>query len=156
MRHAQPHAGFSLAMVAVAAALLGTEGLLRQPLLGDMSVASIVLAEHVLLALFAVPVLIAQRAILPRLSLRTWGTLLVIGVGASGGGALLFTKALETGSPTTASLLQNTQPLFVVFLAMLLLKERLSRIYWPCLPVSLAGAYLLSLGRSNTLTALTR
>lgn len=151
-----PRSGSSLALVAVAAALFGTEGLLRQPLLSDMSVASIVLAEHLLLALFAVPVVIAQRAVLARLALRTWGVLIVIGAGASGGAALLFTKALDSGNPTTASLLQNTQPLFVVFLAMLLLKERLTRVYWPCLAVSITGAYLLSFGTTNTLTALSR
>lgn len=150
------HSRFSLLLVAVAATLFGTEGLLRRPLLDTMSVTSIVLAEHVLLALFAVPVLIAQRQILARLSLRTWGVLLVIGVGASGGAALLFTKALESGNPTTASLLQNTQPLFVVFLAMLILRERLARIYWPCLAISMAGAYLLSFGASTDVLVLTR
>jgi drug/metabolite transporter (DMT)-like permease len=143
-------------MVAVAAALLGTEGLLRRPLLDEMSAASIVLAEHLLLALFAVPVVIAQRRVLATLSLRTWGVLLVIGVGASGGAALLFTNAIEAGSPTTASLLQNTQPIFVVLLAMVFLKERLAGIYWPCLAVSIAGAYLLSFGTTNAVSSLNR
>lgn len=146
----------SLLTVAVAAALLGTEGLLRRPLLDDMSVTSIVLAEHLLLALFAVPVLIAHRRSLARLSVRNWGVLLVIGWGASGAAALLFTKALESGNPTTASLLQNTQPLFVVLLALLLLKERLTHIYWPCLTASMAGAYLLSFGTVNPVWVLGR
>lgn len=148
--------GCSLALVAVAATLFGLEGLLRKPLLDEMSVASIVLAEYLLLALFAVPVVIRQRESLARLSWRTWSVLLIIGTGSSGAGALLFTKALESGNPTTASLLQNTQPLFVVFLAVLLLKERLARIYWPCLGVALVGAYLLSFGTTNTLAALSR
>jgi drug/metabolite transporter, DME family len=148
--------GFSLLLVAVAAALLGTEGLLRLPLLDEMSVTSIVLAEHVLLAFFAIPVLIAHRRALIRLSARNLCALLVIGWGASGGAALMFTKAIESGSPTTASLLQNTQPLFVVILAMVLLKERLSRLYWPCLVVSVFGAYLLSFGTMNPVWALTR
>ena len=121
-----------------------------------MSAPSIVLAEHLLLALFAIPVAFSQRHILARLPLRSWGVLLVIGMGASGGGALLFTKALESGNPTTASLLQNTQPIFVVFLAMALLKERLTRIYWPCLLIAIAGAYLLSFGTTNTVAAMTR
>ena len=117
--------GRSLILVAIAAALVGTEGLLRRPLLDEMPVASIVLAEQLLLALFAVPVAIAHRRVLARLPLRRWGVLFLIGVGASGSAALLFTKALELGSPTTASLLQSSQPLFVVFLAMAFLKERL-------------------------------
>jgi drug/metabolite transporter (DMT)-like permease len=139
-------ATLSLAQVAIAAAMLGTEGLLRQPLLDDMTVAAIVLAEHLLLAIFAIPVLIARRRVLARLSRRDWFILFVIGWGASGAAALLFTKALSAGSPTTASLLQNAQPLFVVFLAMIILKERLANLYWPCLFVSLIGAYLLSFG----------
>lgn len=150
------HSRFSLLLVAIAATLFGTEGLLRRPLLDSMSVTSIVLAEHVLLAIFAVPVLIAQRQVLARLSLRTWGILLVLGVGSSGGAALLFTKALESGNPTTASLLQNTQPLFAVFLAMIILRERLARIYWPCMAISMVGAYLLSFGASTDVLLLSR
>lgn len=137
---------YSLLLVAAAAALLGTEGLLRRPLLADMSVTSIVLAEHLLLACFAIPVLITRRHVLRALPARQWLILLIIGCGASAGAALLFTKALEGGNPTTASLLQNMQPLFVVLLALVLLKERLARLYWPCLVASLAGAYLLSFG----------
>lgn len=148
--------GCSLALVAVAATLLGLEGLLRQPLIDEMSATSIVLAEYVLLTLFAVPVVIRQREALARLSWRTWGVVLIIGTGSSGAAALLFTKALESGNPTTASLLQNTQPLFVVFLAVMLLRERLTRIYWPCLGIALVGAYLLSFGATNTLAALSR
>lgn len=130
----------------MAAALVGTEGLLRRPLIGQMSVSSIVLAEYLLLAVFAVPVAIAHRRQLIGLSRRDWVALLIIGWGASAGAALLFTKALESGSPTTASLLQNMQPLIVVVLAMVILKERLSRYYWPCLAASMLGAYLLTFG----------
>ena len=148
--------GYSLIMVAVAAALFGTEGLLRRPLLAAMSPPSVVLAEHLLLALVALPIALSQRRVLARLPLRTWCVLFVIGVGASGCGALLFTKALEFENPTTASLLQNTQPIFVVFLAIVRLKERLARIYWPCLLISIAGAYLLSFGTTNTVMALDR
>ncbi len=134
----------SLLLVALAAAMFGTEGLLRRPLLDSMSVTSIVLAEHILLCVFAVPVLVAQWRVLAALSKRNWFVLLVIGWGASGGAALLFTKALDTGNPTTVSLLQNAQPLIVVLLALILLKERLPTAYWPCLIASIFGVYLLS------------
>ena len=113
-----------------------------------MPVSSIVLAEHLLLALFAVPVVVRQRRVFARLRLaQLWGS--------AGGdwfwrvrrrGAALHPGAREQGNPTTASLLQNTQPLFVVLLATALLKERLERVYWPCLGVSLVGACLLSFG----------
>ncbi len=147
---------FSLFLVAVAAMLFGTEGLLRRPLLDEMSVTSIVLAEHVLLAIFAVPIVFVHRRVIARLSPRNWCALLVIGWGASAGAALLFTRALEVGNPTTASLLQNTQPLFVVLLATLLLKERLGGLYWPCLTVSIIGAYLLSFGTLSPVWILNR
>lgn len=134
----------SLLIVAVAAAMLGTEGLLRQPLLTNMSVSSIVLAEHLLLVAFVIPVLIAHRRVLAGLSASSWLILLVIGWGASGGAALLFTQALNTGNPTTASLIQNAQPMIVVLLALILLKERLPASYWPCLVAATVGVYLLS------------
>ena len=148
--------GLSLLTVAVAAALLGTEGLLRRPLLDEMTATAVVLAEHLLLAGIAIPLLVVQRHVLATLSARTWLILLIIGWGASAGAALMFTKALESGNPTTASLLQNTQPLFVVFLALLLLKERLRHHYWPCLAASLIGAYLLSFGTMNPVWVLNR
>ncbi len=136
----------SFLSIALAATLLGTEGLLRRPLLGEMSIAAIVLAEHLLLALFAIPVAFAHRKRLRGLTGRDWAVLLAIGWGASAGAALLFTKALSSGNPTTASLLQNIQPLIVVILALAILKERISRAYWPCLAAALVGAYLLSFG----------
>jgi len=136
----------NLGLIALAATLLGTEGLLRRPLLGEMTFSSIVLAEHLLLAVFAIPVAFAHRGKLAALSGRDWIALLAIGWGASAGAALLFTKALASGNPTTASLLQNMQPLIVVVLAMIILKERISRFYWPCLIAALLGAYLLSFG----------
>lgn len=144
----------SLIVVGFAATLFGTEGLLRRPLLDDMSVSSIVLAEHLLLALFAIPVVIASRHALRGLTRSHWLLLGIIGVGASGGAALLFTQAIAAGNPTTASLLQNTQPLFVIFLALMLLRERVSRVYWPCLVITVIGAYLLSFGTSNSVAAL--
>lgn len=140
----QSSSRMSLLLVAVAAAMLGTEGLIRRPLLDSMSVTSIVLAEHVLLAAFAIPVLFAHRRVLAGLPKRNWLVLLVIGWGASGGAALLFTQALSEGNPTTASLLQNAQPLIVVLLALVLLKERLPASYWPCLVASIFGVYLLT------------
>jgi drug/metabolite transporter (DMT)-like permease len=149
VRHALPTlspSALSFLSIALAATLLGTEGLLRRPLLGEMTFASIVLAEHLLLAAFAIPVAFAQRRQLASLSGRDWAALLAIGWGASAGAALLFTKALASGNPTTASLLQNIQPLFVVVLAMVILKERIARFYWPCLAAAMVGAYLLSFG----------
>ncbi len=136
----------NLVLIALAAALLGTEGLLRRPLIGEMAFSSIVLAEHLLLSLFAIPVMIAHRRRLVLLSRQDWVVLFTISWGASAGAALLFTKALESGNPTTASLLQNMQPLIVVILAMVILKERISRFYWPCLTAAMLGAYLLSFG----------
>ncbi len=144
----------SLVLVAVAAVMFGTEGLMRRPLLDSMSVTAIVLAELILLAAFAVPVLIAHRRVLARLTIRNWLVLLIIGWGASGGAALLFTQALNEGNPTTASLLQNAQPLIVVLLALVLLKERLPATYWPCLVASIFGVYLLSFATLGPLTGL--
>lgn len=144
----------SLLLVAIAAAMFGTEGLLRRPLLDSMSVTSIVLAEHILLCIFAIPILFAHRRTLAGLSVRCWLILLVIGWGASGGAALLFTQALNSGNPTTVSLLQNAQPLLVVLLALVLLKERLPSAYWPCLVASVVGVYFLSFATFRPVTGL--
>ena len=131
-------------LVALGAALWGTDAVLRVPLLEVMSPAAIVLSEHLVLLLYSVPaVLLGWRAFLG-LRASEWGALLVIAVGGSAIATLLFTAAFASGNPTTVILLQKTQPLFAIALAHILLRERLRWVYWPCLAVALVGAYLIS------------
>ncbi|MBI2942469.1 MAG: DMT family transporter [Chloroflexi bacterium] len=130
--------------VALGAALWGTDAVLRVPLVGVMGASAIVLAEHLILLLYAVPAVALGWSALRRLKGLQWGALVLIAWGGSGLATVLFTAAFATGNPTTVILLQKAQPLFAITLARLLLREQFGRMYWPLFAVAMVGAYLVS------------
>jgi drug/metabolite transporter (DMT)-like permease len=133
-------------LVALGAALWGTDAVLRVPLLEVMSPSAIVLSEHLVLLLYSVPAVVLGWSFFAGLRPSQWIALLVIAWGGSALATLLFTAAFASGNPTTVILLQKTQPLFAIALAHVLLQERLRWIYWPCFVVAVLGAYLISFG----------
>jgi drug/metabolite transporter (DMT)-like permease len=145
--------GTGVLLVALGAALWGTDGVLRVPLLRDMSPAAIVLGEHLLLLLYSVPAVVIGWSSLRRLDGRGWTALLVIGWGGSALATLLFTAAFAAGDPTVAILLQKTQPIFAIILAHIVLGERLGLAYWPLFAAAMVGAYLVSFGNLGPFAA---
>lgn len=135
-----------LVLVGLGAALWGTDAILRTPLLQDMSSTEIVLTEHMLLALLAIPLLWLSRNSLRKLQGKEWLLLLLISWGSSGLATWLFTEAFRHGNPSVVILLQKFQPLFALLTAKLMLSEKLPKLYLSVLPVALIGAYLLSFG----------
>ena len=131
-------------LVALGAALWGTDAVLRVPLLEVMSPSAIVLSEHLVLLLYSVPAVVLGWSFFRNLGTQQWIALLVIAWGGSALATLLFTTAFASGNPTTVILLQKTQPLFAIALAHVLLQERLRWAYWPCFVVAVLGAYLIS------------
>ncbi len=131
-------------LVALGAALWGTDAVLRVPLLEVMSPSAIVLTEHLVLLLYSVPAVLLGWSLFRNLGIQQWIALLVIAWGGSALATLLFTTAFASGNPTTVILLQKTQPLFALALAHVLLQERLRWAYWPCFVVAVLGAYLIS------------
>jgi drug/metabolite transporter (DMT)-like permease len=131
-------------LVALGAALWGTDAVLRVPLLEVMSPPAIVLSEHLVLLLYSVPAVALGWRIFLNLRSSQWIALLVIAWGGSALATLLFTAAFALGNPTVVILLQKTQPLFAIVLAHILLHERLRWAYWPCFAVAVVGAYLIS------------
>ena len=117
--------------------------MLRRPLTAALASVQIVLLEHLILAPVLLP--FCRRA-WRKLSAKQWGAVLGIAWGGSALGTLLFTEAIRLGNPTTAVLLQKTQPVIAMLLAKLILRERLGGRIWICLAVALAGAYLISFG----------
>jgi len=136
----------SVVLVAVGAALWGTDSILRVPLLENMSPPAIVLSEHLVLLAYSVPAVAFSWEVFRGFKISQWVALLVIGWGGSAIATLLFTMALAVGNPTVAILLQKTQPLFAIVLASILLRERLGLWYWGAFAVAVIGAYLISFG----------
>src|SRR5215212_2266930 len=144
----------SVLLIAVGAAMWGTDGILRVPLLDVASPSQIVLLEHLVLLLYSVPAVVLGWRFFRGLGATQWISLLVIGWGGSALATLLFTKAFTVGNPTVVILLQKTQPLFALVLAAVLLRERLGWAYWPCFAVAMVGAYLISFGGLSAFVAL--
>src|SRR5919112_4000137 len=136
----------SVLLVAVGAAMWGTDAVLRVPLLKIATPSQIVLLEHLVLLVYSVPAVVLGWRFFRGLGVAQWVALFVIGWGGSAIATLLFTTAFALGNPTVVILLQKTQPLFAIALAGILLRERLGWAYWPCFAVAMVGAYMISFG----------
>src|SRR5260221_8472676 len=142
----QPSERRALLWVALGASLWGTDTVFRRPLTTTLTSAQIVLMEHLILTVALAFPLWSTRSQWLSLNRRQWGALLGIGWGGSALGTICFTEAIKIGNPTTAALLQKTQPVFAALLAWLLLNERLGRRFWICLSLALCGAYVVNFG----------
>lgn len=131
-------------LIAIAAALWGTDALLRQPLAGQLPPATIVFWEHLLIVVVLVPFLpSAVRAFRAASPTSRWA-LLVIGAGSSAIATALFTAAFRYGDPVTPLVLQKLQPVIAVIAAAVLIGERVRRGYWLFAVPALAGAWLMA------------
>jgi drug/metabolite transporter (DMT)-like permease len=139
----------SVALVAIGAALWGTDGAFRQPLVAfpaRWSPYTIVLYEHVILTALVAPYLIPRWRSLRGLDAGGWLAALGVAWGGSALATLAFTTAFEYGNPDVVVLLQKTQPLWAIGAAAVVMRERpVRKLAWFVAP-ALAGTYLLSFG----------
>lgn len=133
-----------LFMVALAAALWGTDALFRRQLALDLPSVLVVFAEHLILVAATLPWLLGAMPRIRHFGGREWLAVVFVGAGASATATALFTAAFSYGNPTTPLLLQKLQPLVAVIGARLILGERLLPRYWAYFAAALAGAYLVS------------
>ena len=131
-------------LVAIGAALWGTDALFRRGLALELPAATVVFWEHLILVAITFPWVIRFFRNRPTLDLRDVAALLLIGVGASALATMLFTQAFSYGDPTTPLLLQKLQPVIAVLGAYLLLKERLLPRYGVYFLLAVGSAYLIS------------
>ncbi len=131
-------------LVAIAAALWGTDGLLRLPLAEDLPAASVVFWEHLIVATLLLPFLPSALRALARCGPREWVAVLLIGGGSSALATALFTAAFQTGDPVTPLVLQKLQPLFAILAAFVVLGERLRAGYLVFAVPAVTGAWLLA------------
>lgn len=131
-------------LIAVAAALWGTDGLLRQPLANQLPAATIVFWEHLLAVVVLVPFLPSALRAFRRATVRDRWALVLIGAGASAVATALFTAAFQYGDAVTPLVLQKLQPVIAVVAAAVLLGERVGRGYWVFAVPALAGAWLMA------------
>ena len=137
--------GGSFALVALGAAMWGTDPLFRQGLALHVPAPAIVAVEQALPTVLLAPLVWrGTRRALVVFDRRDWLALLVLGCGSSATATLLFTLAFTYDRPNTPVLLQQLQPLFALAGARFLLGERLQRRYGLYFLGGLAGSYLVA------------
>ena len=136
--------GTGFLLVAMGAALWGTDALFRWALAFELPAAVVVFWEHVILVLVTSPLLVRFLRNRPQLTGKDLAAILFVGAGASAVATVLFTQAFTYGDPTTPLLLQKLQPIIAVLGAYLLLGERLLSRYWWYFAFAVAGGWLIS------------
>jgi drug/metabolite transporter (DMT)-like permease len=134
-----------VALVAVAAAMWGSDPIIRKTMSGSTSATTIVFGEHVILVALTLPLLLPALRAVRRAGLRYMLAAVVVGAGASAVATILFTDALIGHSDyITPVVIQKIQPFVAVGGAALLLGERpRPRFAWFFLP-ALAGFWLVN------------
>ncbi len=132
-------------LVAVAAALWGTDPIIRKTMGGTTSATTIVFGEHVILAALTLPLLLPALRAVFRAGWTYVAAAVVVGAGASAVATILFTDALIGHADyITPVVLQKIQPFVAVGGAALLLGERPRPSFaWFFLP-ALAGFWLVN------------
>lgn len=131
-------------LVALAAAMWGTDPILRKPLGGSTTATTIVFGEHVILVLLTLPLLLPALRALLRAGPRYIAAAIAVGAGASAVATILFTEALFHGDFVTPVVIQKIQPLVAVLGAAIVLGERpRARFAWFLLP-ALLGFWLVN------------
>jgi DME family drug/metabolite transporter len=131
-------------LVALAAAMWGTDPILRKPLGSSTTATTIVFGEHVLLVILTLPFLLPALRSLARAGPRYIAAAIAVGAGASAVATILFTEALFHGDFITPVVIQKVQPLVAVLGAAVVLGERpRARFAWFLLP-ALIGFWLVN------------
>jgi drug/metabolite transporter (DMT)-like permease len=129
-----------------AAVLWSFDGLFRQHL-SSVSSLYIVLLEHALGAILFAPFLVMGWQEIRKLDQRSWAS--VVWVAVFGGllGTFFYTKALSYVGYIDLSvvvLLQKFQPIFAILLAVVLLRERISKRFLIYAALAILGGYLVT------------
>ncbi len=138
--------------IMVAAALWALDALVRTPLTQHIPSAAIVFYEHLLGLVILSPLFFKSFPILKTIKFKTWISILLLSLVSSIGGTVLFTQALgasfATGDFITPLLLLKIQPVLVIILSIVFLKEKISSAFYPFAVLAFIGSYLMSFGLS--------
>jgi drug/metabolite transporter, DME family len=132
-------------LIAVAAAMWGTDPIIRKTMSFTTSATTIVFGEHVILVLCTLPFLFPALRAVFRAGPRYVAAAVVIGAGASAVATILFTDALIGHSDfITPVVIQKIQPFVAIGAAALVLGERPRPGFWWFFLPALAGFWLVN------------
>jgi drug/metabolite transporter (DMT)-like permease len=132
-------------LIAVAAAMWGTDPLIRKTMGQTTSATTIVFGEHVILVLCTLPFLLPALRSVVRAGRSYVAAAVVVGAGASAVATILFTDALIGHSDfITPVVIQKLQPFIAIGAAALLLGERPRAGFWWFFLPALVGFWLVN------------
>ena len=135
-------------LVALGAALWGTDALFRRSLAQQVSAPTLVFAEHLVLVLVLSPFLLRSFRAFGKLDGRGRAAVIAIGAGASAAATILFTIAFrissENGDYVTPVVVQHLQPLFAIAGAVLILNEKVRSSFAYFAVPAILGVWLLA------------
>jgi drug/metabolite transporter, DME family len=132
-------------LIAVAAAMWGTDPIIRKTMTPTTSATTIVFGEHVILVLCTLPFLLPALRAVVRAGRSYVAAAVVVGAGASAVATILFTDALIGHSDyITPVVIQKIQPFIAIGAAALLLGERPRPGFWWFFLPALAGFWLVN------------
>jgi drug/metabolite transporter, DME family len=131
-------------LVALGAALWGTESAWRIPLNDLFDADVIVFWEHVLILLMFLPILVSQLGELSKIDKRSWGYLIFSGFAGSAVGTIFFTLALKNGNPTVVNVILNIQPVISTIGAFFLFGDRLTPRFFLYASIAIVAGVFLS------------
>ncbi|HTR18487.1 MAG TPA: EamA family transporter [Candidatus Paceibacterota bacterium] len=144
MSNARKLAIWGPAIVFAAAMLWASDAPFRLHLTQALASNFIVLGEHAVSCLVAIPILLFNWGNLKKISGREWLAIVFIGVCGSALASVAFTESFHYVNPSVSIVLQKVQPLIAIGLAWFLLGEKLHERFWLWTCVALFGAYLVS------------
>jgi drug/metabolite transporter, DME family len=132
-------------LIAIAAALWGTDPIIRKTMSPTTSATTIVFGEHVILVLCTLPFLLPALRSVRRAGRSYMAAAVVIGAGSSAVATILFTDALIGHSDyITPVVIQKIQPFIAIGAAAFLLGERPRPGFWWFFLPALAGFWLVN------------
>ena len=138
-------------LVALGAALWGTESAWRIPLDEVLAPEVMVWWEHVILVALALPFVIPRLGELRRASWKAIAWLVFSGVAGSAVGTVLFTRALlrvndQVVNASVINVVLNIQPVISTTAAWLFFRDRLARDFYPWAAVAVISGVVLAIG----------
>lgn len=138
---------FGFIYIIAASLLWGLDGLIRRSLY-SLPPATVVTLEHVFGVLIALPFLPKVVKELRNITKKDWLVLFVLTITASVMATIFYTSALAKINYINFSvviLLQQTQPIFSIIIAAILLKEKITKKFAILAAIGLVSAYVLAI-----------
>lgn len=136
-------------LVVIAALLWAVDAPFRKFLTADLPSVTIVLMEHLVIAVLVFVFLWKSLGELRGLSAKEWLAVAFIAFGGSALATVFFTQSFHYVNPSVAILLQKVQPFIAILLAVVVLKEKLSPRFWLWAVIGIFGAYLITFPELN-------